>query len=631
MRTILSFVHFNYLSHQPRQRTRLPGLARTGLIVLVVTAAAIFASSGKARIKQAPAAPMPNLRGGAATEYLKQKGLYSSLGEAVEAARLEAAGGDMRIVVDDCGASYPVTIDPTFTEIKKLTPSDGGGGKLFGGSVAIYGDTAIVGASIDFIGNNNRQGTAYIFERNQGGGANWGFVKKLIASDGATDNLFGASVAIYGDTAIVGAPGEVTNVSYPGSAYIFERNQGGANNWGEVKKLTASDGDGNDFFGCSVAIYASTAIVGANGAGEPFNIRLGAAYIFDRNHGGANNWGEVKKLTASDAAELDFFGDSVAIYADTAIVGAFGDDIDILNGSFHHQGSAYIFARNQGGANNWGEVKKLTAPDGEADDSFGVSVAIYGDTAIVGADEDTIGSNLVQGSAYIFERNQGGANNWGEVKKLTASDGAQADIFGVSVAIYGDTAIVGARADTIGSNFQQGSAYIFERNQGGGANWGEVKKLTASDGAAPDGFGASVTIYADTAIVGTYVANSAYIFSENSPPAISAAPVTRVEGAPTSNSTIATVSDPDQAANTLAVTVTGSTSATVNGVTVSNITVSAAGEVKADVGAACGASNAGFTLRVTDSGGLFAEATLNVTVTPENVPPTIKLLPSIQL
>src|SRR5499427_5657685 len=572
MRTILSFVHFNYLSHQPRQRTRLPGLARTGLIVLVVTAAAIFASSGKARIKQAPAAPMPNLRGGAATEYLKQKGLYSSLGEAVEAARLEAAGGDVRIVVDDCGASYPMTIDPTFTEIKKLTPSDGGGGKLFGGSVAIYGDTAIVGA-----------------------------------------------------------PGEVTNVSYPGSAYIFERNQGGANNWGEVKKLTASDGDGNDFFGCSVAIYASTAIVGANGAGEPFNIRLGAAYIFDRNHGGANNWGEIKKLTASDAAELDFFGDSVAIYADTAIVGAFGDDIDILNGSFHHQGSAYIFGRNQGGANNWGEVKKLTASDGEADDSFGVSVAIYGDTAIVGADEDTIGSNLVQGSAYIFERNQGGANDWGEVKKLTASDGAQADIFGVSVAIDGDRAVVGGRADTIGSNFQQGSAYIFKRNQGGGANWGEVKKLTASDGAAPDGFGASVTIYADTAIVGTYVANSAYIFSENSPPAISAAPVTRVEGAPTSNSTIATVSDPDQAANTLAVTVNGSTNATVNGVTVSNITVSAAGEVKADVGAACGASNAGFTLRVTDSGGLFAEATLNVTVTPENVPPTIKLLPSIQL
>jgi hypothetical protein len=828
MRAILGFIHLNSLSHQPRLRMRLLGSARIGLLGLVVAAVAIFASSGKARIEQTPAAPMPNMRGEAATEYLKQQGLYSSLGEAMKVARyrvypsspregekrgeafyadnpgqrlragftpdglilrggsesgagwefgmrlrsagygarqmavsagrlsakgarieyertvgiadcglriadlippssiraserydlrnprsaivewyvnkvegleqgftlaapvaerqgeeplvlrleltgelraraeadgqsvtllrkaglraldydhlsvvdargrklaahLEAADSDVRIVVDDRGASYPVTIDPTFVEIKKLTPSDGGVGKLFGGSVAIYGDTAIVGASIDSIGNNNKQGSAYIFERNQGGPGNWGEVKKLIASDGATDNLFGASVAIYGDTAIVGAPGEVTSVSYPGSAYIFGRNQGGANNWGEVKKLTASDGDGNDFFGCSVAIYANTAIVGAEGAGEPFNIRLGAAYIFERNQGGANNWGEVKKLTASDAAELDFFGGSVAIYADTAIVGAEGDDIDILNGPFHHQGSAYIFERNHGGANNWGEVKKLIASDGEADDSFGISVAIYADTAIIGALNDFIGSNSFQGSAYIFERNQGGANNWGEVKKLTASDGDALDQFGGSVAIYGDTAIVGAAIDFIGSNFQQGSAYIFERNQGGADNWGEVKKLTASDGGLMDNFGRSVAIYADTAIVGAYQDNSAYIFAENSPPTISAAPVTRVEGAPTSNSTIATVSDPDQAANTLAVTVNGSTSATVNGVTISNITVSASGEVKADVGAACGASNAGFTLRVTDSGGLFAEDTLDVTVTPETVPPTIKLLPSIQL
>jgi hypothetical protein len=112
---------------------------------------------------------------------------------------------------------------------------------------------------------------------------------------------------------------------------------------------------------------------------------------------------------------------------------------------------------------------------------------------------------------------------------------------------------------------------------------------------------------------------------------ISAAPVTLVEAAPATKPTIATVSDPDQAANTLAVTVNGSTSATFNGVTVSNITVNASGEVRADVVAACGASNAGFTLRVTDSKGLFAEATLDVTVTPENVAPTITLRPAISL
>jgi hypothetical protein len=107
--------------------------------------------------------------------------------------------------------------------------------------------------------------------------------------------------------------------------------------------------------------------------------------------------------------------------------------------------------------------------------------------------------------------------------------------------------------------------------------------------------------------------------------------VTLAEAAPATNTTIATVSDPDQAADTLAVTVNNSASATVNGVTVSNITADASGEVKADVEAACGASNAGFTLRVTDGDGMFAEASLDVTVTPENVAPTITLKPAISL
>src|SRR4030095_4346723 len=129
-------------------------------------------------------------------------------------------------------------------------------------------------------------------------------------------------------------------------------------------------------------------------------------------------------------------------------------------------------------------------------------VRIYRDTLIVGAPFQDIGSNLSQGAAYIFERNQGGPNNWGEVKKLTSSDGAEADNFGF-VAIYEDTAIVGAAGQDIGSNLSQGAAYIFERNQGGPNNWGEVKKLTASDGAQGDGFG-SAAIYRDTVIVGAF-------------------------------------------------------------------------------------------------------------------------------
>jgi FG-GAP repeat protein len=412
--------------------------------------------------------------------------------------------------------------------------------------------------------------------------------------------------------------------------YIFERNQGGPDNWGEVKKLTALDGARQAQFG-RVAIYEDTVIVGAPADDIGANIDQGSIYIFERNQGGPNNWAQVKKINGSDGGRFDDFGAIVKIYRDTLIVGAPGDDIGGNSG----QGSAYIFERNQGGPDNWGEVKKLTASDGAESDFFG-AVAIYEDTVIVGAFRHAVGSNLSQGAAYIFERNQGGPDNWGEVKKLTASDGAEADAFGVSAAIYEDTVIVGASGNPFFDITTPGSAYVFERNQGGADNWGEVKILTASDSVDPDFFGISTAIYEDTVIVGAPIGDisrgAAYIYvARNSPPTISAAGVTRAEGAAAANSTIAAVSDPDQGADTLMVTVNGSPSATVNGVTVSNITVDAAGEVRADVVAACGASNAGFTLRVTDGEGLSAEATLDVTVTPEDVAPTLTLRPSIQL
>jgi len=169
-------------------------------------------------------------------------------------------------------------------------------------------------------------------------------------------------------------------------------------------------------------------------------------------------------LTASDGAEQDIFGQSVAISGDTAVVGSPWDD--------EYSGSVYIFARNQSGTDLWGEVVKLTASDAAAGDLFGDSVAISGDTVVIGApDDDDDGSD--SGSAYIFVRNTGGADNWGQVAKLTASDAAADDNFGDSVAISSDTVVVGARRnDDDGSD--SGSAYIFVRNTGGliiGGRW----------------------------------------------------------------------------------------------------------------------------------------------------------------
>jgi len=420
---------------------------------------------------------------------------------------MKVKGRELWLEVEDESAEYPIEIAPLFTEVaqvQKLTASDGAAGDSFGFSVSIDCDTVVVGANSD----DSSKGSAYIFERNQGGADQWGEVKKLTASDGAAGDNFGISLSISHDTVVVCAFGEDDNGSGSGSAYIFERNQGGADQWGEVKKLTASDGAADEQFGLSVSIDRDRVVVGAPFDDAKGNIS-GSAYVFERNQGGANNWGEVKKLTASDGSAGDNFGDSVSISSDTVVIGAIGDDF--------FKGAAYIFDRNEGGADQWGEVKKLTASDGAGIDVFGESVSIDCDTVVVGARSDDDNGND-SGSAYIFERNQGGANNWGEVKKLTASDGAAGDLFGFSVSISSDTIVVGASSDD-GNDTNSGSAYIFERNQGGADQWGEVKKLTASDGAANDNFGRWVSISCDTVVVGANgdddngsSSGSAYVF-----------------------------------------------------------------------------------------------------------------------
>ena len=359
------------------------------------------------------------------------------------------------------------------SEVKKLLASDAQESDAFGISVAVSGDTAVVGAPQESAGGVHA-GAAYVFQRDQGGTDNWGEVTKLTASDAQEFDFFGLSVAVSGDTVVVGAP-----VHARGAAYIFERDEGGAGNWGEVTKLTASDALAAKFFGIGVAVSGDTVVVSAPGGPEAG----AAAYVFQRDQGGAGNWGEVKKLTASNAQAGDNFGQSVAVSGDTVVVGAPGDD---AGGN-----AAYVFQRDEGGADNWGELKKLTASDAQANDNFGQSVAVSGDTVVVGAPGDDAGGN----AAYVFQRDEGGADNWGELKKLTASDAQAFDVFGFSVAISGDTAIV-----TGG-----GAAYVFERSQGGPGNWGEVQKVTASDAEADahahDGFG-SVAVNGDTAIVG---------------------------------------------------------------------------------------------------------------------------------
>jgi MYXO-CTERM domain-containing protein len=379
-----------------------------------------------------------------------------------------------------------------WTEIKKLIASDAAVGDFFGRAVAIGGEHAIVGAE----SNGSNAGAAYVFGRDAGGAQNWGEVKKLTASDAEVDDYFGASVAISGDYAVVGARQEDSGGSNAGAAYVFWRYQGGTDNWGEVRKLLASDAQALDFFGISVAISGDIVIVGADSE-DSFGGASGSVYVFSRNQGGSDNWGQLKKINASDAQAGDHFGISAALSGDVAVVGAHFED-----SGGPSAGAAYVFSRNQGGADNWGEVKKLVASDAQADDFFGITVAVDIDTAVVGAyREDSSASD--GGAAYVYARNQGGADNWGQVKKLMASDAEASDRFGVSVSVSADAALVGAYQEDAGGA-EAGAAYVFERNLGGADNWGEVIKLLASDAQADDLFGFSVGVSGVWAMVGAY-------------------------------------------------------------------------------------------------------------------------------
>jgi len=242
---------------------------------------------------------------------------------------------------------------------------------------------AVVG-SIDGSDAGDWNGAAYVFVRN---GERWEEQAKLTASsvaEGLSDH-FGWSVAINGDVAIVGSPYDDDAGKNSGSAYVFLYN---GDTWEEKKKLTASDAAAGDHFGRSVAIDGDMAIVGSP-YDDDAGTSSGSAYVFVRN---GDMWEETKKLTARDTAAGDYFGWSVAISGDVVIVGA--DEDDDAGGD---SGSAYVFIRN---GDMCEEKRKLTASDATASDYFGYSVAISGDVAIVGSfGDDNAGGN--SGSAYI--------------------------------------------------------------------------------------------------------------------------------------------------------------------------------------------------------------------------------------
>jgi hypothetical protein len=302
-------------------------------------------------------------------------------------------------------------------------------------------------------------------------------LQKLTAFDAAAGDSLGFSAAIHGDTSVVGAfRDDNAGGTDAGAAYVYFRN---GISWAQQSKLTASDAAASDQLGADVGISGDTAVVGANLDDHAGGVDAGAAYVFVRS---GTVWSQQAKLTASDAAASDRFGTSVDISGDTIIVGTPVSDAGATD-----SGAAYVFTRS---GTVWTQEQKLTPPDIVAFSLFGTSVAVHGDTAVVGRNGDT------NGSAYVFSRSFG---VWSLQQKLTASDAGSSDQFGISVSVENDTAVVGSYKDNNAGGTDAGSAYVFTRS---GVVWAQQAKLLASDGATQDGLGQSVALSGDVALIG---------------------------------------------------------------------------------------------------------------------------------
>ncbi len=259
----------------------------------------------------------------------------------------------------------------------------------------------------------------------------------------------------------------------------------------------ASDGATSDYFGFRVAIDGNYAVVGVLGASSS----QGKVYVFARV---GNTWMEQAILTAPGGVANDNFGTSVAISGDYIVVGAYSRDVRVSSSVTNtDQGTAYVFVRS---GTTWAWQTTLTNSDGAAGDWFGVAVSMAGDNIMVAASSKTVGANAQQGRAYIFTRSTTSIiQPWVQQANLSAFDGAAGDSFGRSISISGGYAMVGASGKDIGTNFNQGKAYIYART---GTTWNLQTSLTASDGAANDFFGFSVAIAGDYAVVGADGKNS---------------------------------------------------------------------------------------------------------------------------
>lgn len=394
-------------------------------------------------------------------------------------------------------------------ELTKFTSGDGAGGDQFGTEVAFSGNWAVVGAPTDDEGGSDR-GAAFVFERV---GGTWLQRQKLTASDGADLDYFGFKVAIDGDTIAVTALFDGFDI---GAVYVFERTGPGAA-FAETEKL-GEGGFAGEFFGIGLQLEGDTLIVGACQVSQflLFNSGKGTVHVFERT---GSSWSEEQTLLASDGVDGDAFGSAVSLSGNRLLIGAEGAPGE--PGS----GAAYLFERANA-TSDFVEVEKLSPSDGGAEDFFGQSCGLDGDLAVIGSPHhEGGGAPLDSGAAYVFEFD--GAD-WNQTIKLTPAAQTPEERYGRSVAIEGETIVVGAHSEA-GST--TGNAFVYDRQ---GGSWGQTAHYVGGDSVVADQFGHAVYLASGRVLVGARLdggTGSVYEFESTLP----AAEVTRLGSVPNPN------------------------------------------------------------------------------------------------
>jgi hypothetical protein len=406
-----------------------------------------------------------------------QQAISSAIGQ-------EQSAYDAKPGMADVSLANPASGFTTDVQEAELTAAGGAAYADFGDAVAISGNTMVVGASGGAVLTNS-SGAAYVFTES---GDTWTQMGPALTSTGGpASGNFGSSVAISGNTIVVGADG--TNNS-EGSAYVFTESAGA---WSQVATLTANGGAQYDQFGISVAIDGGTIVVGADRATTTQNGNSifptygpGAAYVFT---GSGSSWSESAELTGSGVSAVEQFGVSVAIDGGTIVVGA---DTSTVNGNTG-EGVAFVYL---GAGSNWNLNGRLEANDGASNANFGQSVSISGDTIVVGAGNANGGA----GAAYVFDYEfiepdpAGNIYEWVQADELTGSE----KYFGSSVAISDDTIVVGAEGDFLNPSSLT-TGYVFTLSLSG---WSQAAALTAAFGVPLDGFASAVAIDGTTIVIG---------------------------------------------------------------------------------------------------------------------------------